>query len=153
MSDGSQNVGRGVEQARSILRRHGLRCTAPRLAVASVLFAVPDAGHLTAQEIVTMLDERGDPVDLTTIYRTLATLVDVGVLHALTVNERTTTYGLTANPHHHAVCTSCGAVIEVPAEQLSAALAHASDGSQFALSATAGLTLHGMCPDCQAASH
>ncbi|MCV7226648.1 Fur family transcriptional regulator [Mycolicibacterium komossense] len=148
MTKGSAATDHSVEQARSILRRHGLRCTAPRLAVTSVLFAVPEAGHLNAQEIVALLEERGDPVDLTTVYRTLATLVDVGALHALTVHERTT-YGLTANAHHHAVCTSCGEVIEVPAEQLSQALAHASDGSRFALSATAGLTLHGLCPRCQ----
>ena len=140
----------GVEQARSILQRHGLRCTTPRLAVTSVLFAVPDAGHLSAQQIVAVLGERGDPVDLATVYRTLATLVDVGVLHALAVGERTMTYGLTANAHHHAVCTRCGEVIEVPAEQLSEALARASDGSKFALSSTAGLTLHGLCPNCQA---
>ncbi len=150
MTEGSAGPDRSVEQARSILRSHGLRCTTPRLAVTSVLFGVLEAGHLNAQEIVAILDERGDPVDLTTVYRTLATLVDVGALHALTVHDRTT-YGMTASAHHHAVCTRCGEVIEVPAEQLSQALAHASDGSRFALSATAGLTLHGLCPECQAA--
>ena len=48
-------------------------------------------------------------------------LVEIGVLHALTVGERTK-YGLTHQPHHHAVCTSCGTVIEVPEEQLKIAL-------------------------------
>jgi Fur family ferric uptake transcriptional regulator len=136
--------------ARSLLHRHGLRCTTPRLAVMSVLFAEPAAGHLAANEIADRLAGRGDPVDLATVYRTLGTLVDIGVLHALTVGERTTTYGLTDHPHHHAVCTRCGALLEVPAEQLSTALTHASRGSQFQLSPNAGMTLHGLCPDCQA---
>ncbi len=138
-----------TERARSILRGHGLRCTAPRLAVMTALTAEPVAGHLSAQEIVARLTDRGENVDLTTVYRTLATMVEIGVLHALTVGERVTTYGLTHQPHHHAVCTQCGAVIEVPAEQLKTALDHASHGSQFALSSTAGMTLHGLCPQCQ----
>lgn len=138
-----------VRQATAVLRRHGLRCTAPRLAVMAVLFNQPAAGHLTAQQISDQLDSGGGPVDAATVYRTLATLVDVGVLHALTVGDRTATYGLTDHPHHHAVCTRCGTVRAIPAEHLSAALTLASLGSQFALSPVAGMTLHGLCPNCQ----
>ena len=39
--------------------------------------------------------------------------------------------------------------MEIPAQQLSAALTQASEGSQFSLSEQAGLTLHGVCPNCQ----
>jgi Fur family transcriptional regulator, ferric uptake regulator len=67
----------------------------------------------------------------------------------LTVGENATTYGLADHPHHHAVCTRCATMIEVPADLLAAALTHASLGSRFALSDQAGLTLHGLCPDCQ----
>ena len=52
-------------------------------------------------------------------------------------------------PHHHAVCTKCDAVIEVPAPELSSALAVAMTASRFALSEQAGLTLRGLCPACQ----
>lgn len=52
-------------------------------------------------------------------------------------------------PHHHAVCTHCGTIIEVPATRLSAALEHAIEVSSFTLSERAGLTLHGLCPRCQ----
>ena len=47
------------------------------------------------------------------------------------------------------MCTRCGTIIEVPANRLSAALEHAIEGSSFTLSDQAGLTLHGLCPDCQ----
>jgi dolichol-phosphate mannosyltransferase len=40
-------------------------------------------------------------------------------------------------------------IIEVPAIRLSTALEHASEGSSFTLSDQAGLTLHGLCPECQ----
>ncbi|WP_328402760.1 Fur family transcriptional regulator [Nocardia sp. NBC_00403] len=141
-----------VEHARSILRSHGLRCTAPRLAVMSVLTSDPSGGHLNAQEIVARLTERRELVDLTTVYRTLARMVEIGALHVLTVGERAASYGLTVRPHHHAVCTRCAAVIEVPAERLATALDHASRGSRFELAANAGLTLHGLCPACKQAA-
>jgi Fur family ferric uptake transcriptional regulator len=116
----------------------------------AVLLSESAAGHLTAQQIIDRLDDGGGVVDLTTVYRTLTTLVDVGVLHALTAGEPAATYGLADQPHHHAVCQRCGGVRAIPADQLSAALALASEGSQFALLPAGGMTLHGLCPDCQA---
>lgn len=137
----------GDRQARALLRQHGLRCTTPRLAVLGEL-ELGD-GHLSAAQIHARLHQRGYQVDLATVYRTVSKLVELGVVHALAVDERSTTYGLADQPHHHAVCTRCGAILEIPAQRLSAALAHARTGSQFALSERAGLTLWGLCPACQ----
>jgi Fur family ferric uptake transcriptional regulator len=140
-----------TERIGELLRAHGLRRMASRIAVLAVL--EPVHGHLSVAEIDQRLREclptEDQPPDVATIYRTVTTLVDQGVLHALAVEGGVTTYGLAAEPHHHAVCTQCGAIIEVPAGQLTAALEHAMAGSSFALSECAGLTLHGLCPRCQ----
>ncbi len=143
----------GDDDIRTLLREHGLRCTAPRLAVLSALAEAesPVNHHLSAAQIHQRLVEQRRDVDLATVYRTMSTLVRVGVVHALAVDENVSTYGLAAQPHHHAVCTRCGAIIEVPADQLSAALAQASQGTGFLLSDQAGLTLHGLCPECRRA--
>jgi Fur family ferric uptake transcriptional regulator len=130
-----------------LLRQHGLRCTQPRLAVLDELESNP--GHLSAAQIHHRLRQRGHQIDLATVYRTVSTMVQLGVVHALAVDERPTTYGLADQPHHHAVCTSCGTIMEIPAQRLSAALTQASKGSRFSLSADGGLTLNGLCPDCQ----
>jgi Fur family ferric uptake transcriptional regulator len=149
----AQRGGERDERVRSLLHARGLRCTTPRLAVLAVLGeAGPDAGHLTVAQIHRRLIDQQREVDLATVYRTVSTLVDLGVLHALTVDERGMTYGLAEEPHHHAVCTRCGSMIEVPAEQLSTALTQASLASRFALSERAGLTLHGLCPECRSQS-
>ncbi|MCX4094327.1 Fur family transcriptional regulator [Nocardia sp. alder85J] len=134
---------------RHVLRDHGLRCTTPRLAVLTALGGAREQGHLTVAQIQQLLSGTGHQVDTATVYRTVATLVEANVLHALVVDERITSYGLTDTPHHHAVCTRCGAIDEVPAEQLRTALAAARSGSRFALPETGGLTLHGLCPSCQ----
>ena len=124
---------------------------ASRIQVLAVL--EPVNGHLPVAEIHqrvrASLPPGTQPPDMATIYRTVTTLVDQGVLHALTLDGGVTTFGLATAPHHHAVCTRCDSIIEVPARQLSSALEHAMAGSSFALSDAAGLTLHGLCPKCQ----
>lgn len=133
------------------LRARGLRRMTSRIQVLAVL--EPIAGHLSVAEIHQRVREGLPPgaqaPDVATVYRTVTTLVDQGLLHALTLEGGVTTYGLATAPHHHAVCTRCATLIEVPARQLSAALEHAMAGSSFALSEAAGLTLHGLCPSCQ----
>jgi Fur family ferric uptake transcriptional regulator len=124
---------------------------ASRIQVLAVL--EPVNGHLPVgeihQRVRASLPPGAQPPDVATIYRTVTTLVAQGLLHALTLDGGVTTYGLATAPHHHAVCTQCGSIIEVPARQLSSALEHAMAGSSFALSEAAGLTLHGLCPRCQ----
>ncbi|MBV8966876.1 MAG: transcriptional repressor [Mycobacteriaceae bacterium] len=138
------------KRMRTLLRGHGLRCTTSRLAVLSALAATRPAGaHLTVAEIHDRLTQAGHRVDLATVYRTVSTLVELGVVHTLTVDERGATYGLADQPHHHAVCTRCGALIGLPAAQLTTTLAAASAESRFLLSDQAGMTLRGLCPDCR----
>lgn len=140
-----------AERIGALLRAHGLRRMASRIQVLAVL--EPVAGHLTVaeihQQVRACLPPGTQPPDMATIYRTVTTLADQGVLHALTRDGGVTTYGLATAPHHHAVCTQCGSIIEVPARQLSSALEHAMAGSSFTLSEAAGLTLRGLCPRCQ----
>lgn len=140
-----------IERIGELLRAHGLRRMASRIAVLAVL--EPVHSHLSVAEIDRRLHDcvpsDDQAPDMATIYRTVTTLVDQGVLHALTLDGGVTTYGLATDPHHHAVCTECGSIIEVPARRLAAALEHAMAGSSFALSERAGLTLRGLCPRCQ----
>lgn len=134
-----------------LLRARGLRRMSSRIQVLAVL--EPVDGHLPVAEIHkrvrAALPHGAHAPDVATIYRTVTTLVGQGMLHALTLDGGVTTYGMATAPHHHAVCTECGSIIEVPARQLSAALEHAMAGSSFTLSEAAGLTLHGLCPQCQ----
>jgi Fur family transcriptional regulator, ferric uptake regulator len=140
-----------IERIGELLRARGLRRMTSRIAVLAVI--EPANTHLSVAEIDQRLREclpaKEQPPDLATIYRTVTTLVDQGVLHALAIDGGVTTYGLAADPHHHAVCTQCGAIIEVPAGRLTSALEEAMAGSSFTLSERAGLTLHGLCPQCQ----
>lgn len=88
------------------------RRTRQRAAVDAVLSATEE--FRTAQQIHDSLRAQGDSVGLTTVYRTLQAMVDVGELDALRTNEGETAYRRCSDGHHHhLVCRSCGRTVEV----------------------------------------
>lgn len=57
-------------------------------------------------------------------------------------------YGLADPAHHHVLCSTCGALADVPAAALAATLTTAQAASGYQLTPS-GLTLAGRCPRCQ----
>jgi Fur family ferric uptake transcriptional regulator len=95
-------------------RAAGLAPTARRRSVLAVLEGRDRP--VSAIEIYQELRERGDPIGLTTVYRTLHALVDAGLAHAFPRGGELTYRHCHDYPHHHLVCNVCGLVIERPAE-------------------------------------
>jgi Fur family ferric uptake transcriptional regulator len=91
----------------------GLRSTRQRTAVAEVLDDL-DAFR-SAQQIHAELAARGEAVGLTTVYRTLQALAEAGEVDSLLLDDGEAVYRRCrgATHHHHLVCRSCGATVEV----------------------------------------
>ncbi len=91
----------------------GARNTRQRSAVVDVLKEIDR--FASAQSIHRELTDRGQKVGLTTVYRTLQTLTEVGAVDALNSDTGETLYRhcLTDRHHHHLVCTSCGRSEEI----------------------------------------
>ena len=88
------------------------RPTRQRRAVAGVMEAFDD--FRSAQEIHALLAERGEQVGLSTVYRALQTLADAGEIDSLRTESGENIYRrCSATHHHHLVCRSCGATVEV----------------------------------------
>ena len=136
-----------TERIGELVRAHGLRRMPSRIAVLAVLEPVHGHRRLPIRPKAAQSLPAKDQPRFGAIYRTVTTLVDQGVLHALTLEGGVTTFGLAADPHHHAVCTRCGSIIEVPAGQLASALEQAM--AQASPDPHQGLNLHGLCPQCQ----
>ncbi|MCW2608653.1 MAG: Fur family transcriptional regulator [Frankiales bacterium] len=86
------------------------RSTRQRTAVARVL-AETD-GFRSAQDLHAALR---DEVGLTTVYRTLQTMAEAGEVDVLRTDDGESVYRRCASDehHHHLVCRSCGATVEV----------------------------------------
>lgn len=90
----------------------GLRATRQRTAVARVLDETED--FRSAQDIHDELRRRGEGVGLTTVYRTLQSLADVGEIDVLHDGSGEAGYRrCSSHHHHHLVCRDCGHTIEV----------------------------------------
>ncbi|WJY68539.1 Fur family transcriptional regulator [Corynebacterium auris] len=91
----------------------GVRNTRQREAVVRVLQDVDK--FISARFIHDELEARGDKVGLTTVYRTLQSLNDVGAVDVLHNADGETLYRhcLTDEHHHHLVCSICGRSEEI----------------------------------------
>ena len=90
----------------------GLRPTRQRIAVTEALASVGD--FRSAQEIHELLAERGEPVGLATVYRTLQRLAEAGEVDMLRSEDGEAVYRRCSDSHHHhLVCRACGRTVEV----------------------------------------
>jgi Fur family ferric uptake transcriptional regulator len=125
----------------------GSRPTRQRRAIAAVLEEFDD--FRSAQEIHDLISQQGDSVGLATVYRTLAALADAGEVDMLRNEDGEAIYRRCSETHHHhLVCRSCGATVEVegPAvERWTSAIAEEHGFSD--LSHT--LEVVGTCADCR----
>ncbi|MCA1712431.1 MAG: transcriptional repressor [Actinobacteria bacterium] len=92
--------------------------TRQRTAVAR---ALADAdGFQSAQALHEAVRRGGDSVGLTTVYRHLQALAEAGEVDVLRTSDGEAVYrrcDVDAH-HHHLVCRSCGATVELPAPEV-----------------------------------
>ena len=94
-----------------VLRARGLRLTAQRQLV---LEAVYQLGHATPEQVHTSVREVAAGVNITTIYRTLELLEQLGLVTHTHLSHGSPTYHRAGDDQHvHLVCRSCGTVTEV----------------------------------------
>jgi len=100
------------------LRARGERMTGPRRAVLTAL--VRHGGHVLAAEVVEAVADVDPSVHRASVYRTLETLSDLGVVQHLHLGHGGTAYHLSDGDHHHvhAQCQVCGGVEDLPADLL-----------------------------------
>lgn len=91
----------------------GRRTTRQRAAVLAVLDELSQ--FRSAQEIHAELTRRGEAVGLSTVYRTLAAMAADADVDTLLRDDGEALYRRChgATHHHHLVCRSCGATVEV----------------------------------------
>lgn len=95
------------------LRRRGKRLTTARRVLLHEL-AEADA-HLSVEELADRVQAGHEGMHRATVYRTLDTLTDLGMVEHTHFGHGPAVYHLSSNLHQHLICESCGKVVEVPA--------------------------------------
>ncbi len=130
------------------LREHNLPVTAQRLAIAEVLLT--SHRHLSAEEVVTEVIAGGKRVGTATVYRTIDTLLESGLVVERDFGEGFRRFEPARDiPHHeHLICTQCNRVEEFREERLERMTTIVAESRGFAR-VRHRLVIHGVCLDCQ----
>jgi Fur family ferric uptake transcriptional regulator len=104
-----------VDEILGVLRESGGRVTTARRATVETLLANADH-HVSAEEIVAQVRARHSDVAESTVYRTLATLEDLGIITHMHLGHGPATFHLSDRAHRHLVCQNCHGIIETPAD-------------------------------------
>jgi Fur family ferric uptake transcriptional regulator len=89
------------------------------------------------------------PLGLTTVYRTLDILAELGFLHRPRMGEHAASYSTCVHGHHgHLVCARCGRIIELKECYTRDAEKALGDATGFRIDSHL-LEFIGLCPDCQ----
>lgn len=129
------------------LRDAGLRLTQQRLAVCQAL--ANDKSHPTAQALYARLRQRYVTLSRATVYNTLQTLVEAGLVFELgTAGDGALHYDADPSPHVNLVCTRCHRIEDFGQAPLGAVARAVATGSGYQLRG-ARVVYYGLCPRCR----
>jgi Fe2+ or Zn2+ uptake regulation protein len=129
------------------LRASGARVTSARRLVLRELLAAGDE-HLTAEEVTRRIQMTDPEVHVSTVYRTLESVEQAGLVVRAGLGEGPTTYHLAHDRHHHARCDRCGTVIQLPDQAFASVVRRLQQDHGF-LAVPKHLTVQGLCATCR----
>jgi Fe2+ or Zn2+ uptake regulation protein len=128
-----------------MLRGASLRVTRPRVAV---LAAVYDDPHADTTAILGRVREALGEVSQQAVYDVLRALTDAGLVRRIHPPGSVARYeSRVGDNHHHLVCRSCGAIVDVDCVVGTAPCLTASDDHGYSLD-EAEVIYWGLCPGC-----
>jgi Fur family peroxide stress response transcriptional regulator len=135
-----------LEQLVERLRREGCRITPQRVAVLTALLA--SDRHPSAEEVYQELHPRYPMMSRATVYKTIATLKELGEILELEFSDGHNRYDLhTPQPHAHLVCRRCGRIDDYYVPEQDRLLADAAGQSGYQ-QLVPRFDFYGLCPAC-----
>ena len=104
-------LGEYLEKYVKILKGKNLKVTPQRLIILKYLDA--HRTHPTADEIYSSLKKSIPSLSKTTVYNSLDTLHDQGIIQSLTICGSEHRYDFRDDNHHHFLCKKCGRIIDI----------------------------------------
>jgi len=132
------------ENFKAAIQQAGYSLTNPRLSVFNVLFA---RGTQSLHELTLAIPD----VDRSTIYRTIGLFEQLGIVQRLQIGWK---YKLELSDrfthhHHHAICTRCGMIIDLPeTPEIERQLRQLAGNHNFSMQ-DHQLEIRGLCANCQ----
>ena len=117
--DNVQSTDIPAEVASDRLRKGGYRVTRQRLAVYTFLHG--SASHPTVDDIYTGVKAILPRVSVATVYKSVESLVDVGLVKPIHLGSAATRFDATTEEHGHFRCITCKRIVDVRMDRVPAA--------------------------------
>lgn len=134
-----------LKEALDTLKVSGVRITPQRHAILEYL--INSMAHPTADEIYKALEGKFPNMSVATVYNNLRVFKDVGLVKELTYGDSSSRFDFTTHDHYHAICESCGKIVDFQYPGLDEVEQFASHVTDFKVSHHR-LEVYGLCPDC-----
>lgn len=101
-----------MNDSETVLQSHGIQPTVQRLAIANVILG--SDRHPSAEEVLDMVNAKGEIASRATVFNTLNTFVKHGLCRALVLTEGHVVYDPNMERHHHLVDEDSGRIYDLP---------------------------------------
>jgi Fur family peroxide stress response transcriptional regulator len=129
-----------------LCQEQGLRCTVQRRAILEAVLDLDN--HPTAEQVYEAVVPRLTGVSKTTVYRVLERLAMLGVISKACHPGAVVRYDRRTDLHHHLICLSCDAVVDISDDRLDAL--EVPDTAGFGFKVTDfRVQLRGICRRCR----
>ena len=138
---------------KSELNERGWRMTPQRETILQIFQDLPKGEHLSAEDLYNRLQQMGEKISLSTIYRTLKLMARMGILRELELGEDHKHYEINQpypHHHHHLICVKCNKTIEFKSDSILKVGSKTANKEGYHL-LDCQLTIHAVCPACQRA--
>ena len=133
------------ENIKSILKKTGLKLTPARNSILQIF--TDKCMPLCAEDINKKLKK--NDIDLVTIYRTLTSFEEAGILRKVNLNKESQYYELSEHHHHHIICQDCGFVEKLDGCDIKKTASKlVSKSSNFKVIKDHSLEFFGVCKKC-----
>ena len=124
------------------LKSKGIRPSYQRIKVLEYMNR--NGGHPTVEEIFSTLSPMIPSLSKVTIYNTLHTFVEAGLVRVVEIDDAQMRYDITLDDHGHFLCATCGTIYNFPVSIDPVSI----DGlHQFKITQK-NVYFKGLCPDC-----
>lgn len=132
----------------AVLDIKSLGLTRQREAVLDVILSSHE--HLTANEVFANAKAKLPTISFATVYNSLRFLKDAGHIAEIQFGNGASRFDKCTHRHDHALCTSCGQLVDIEMEIPADIVKRAAEYSNFKPE-NLEFTLRGLCPACSAA--
>jgi len=110
MKNNSPQLQEKLKKFEQLCRENGIKLTHQRMEIFREV--VSSDSHPSVEEIYNKLKSKLPMISLDTVYRTLSTFENIGIISKVSVSDNKGRFDSNLIPHHHLLCTRCKGILD-----------------------------------------